>query len=108
MTTTSSFVSTRATFVSIPRTAFVLIAASRVVPFLSPLWRRAKWPTIYSSNCGLHGPANLVCTRAFPQLAQRLERRTHLATKKFRLLPRSEVPAFREPVVVNQFGISFL
>src|SRR5450755_1683161 len=46
--------------------------------------------------------------RLLAQLTQRSERFSELLTEELRLFPRSKVSAFREPVVVNQFGIGFL
>src|SRR5258708_16667297 len=40
------------------------------------------------------------------RLAQRPERGTHVRAKQLGLLPRREVPALVEPVVVDQLGIS--
>jgi hypothetical protein len=41
------------------------------------------------------------------KLPQRFKRRAEFCSEKLRLLPRGEVSAFRESVVVNQFGIGF-
>ena len=55
------------------------------------------------------GPSEMGgCTRLTVRSTQRLERGAHLVNEKVRLLPGGKVPAFVEPVEMDQLGIRFL